>query len=554
MKRVLVMVAVLMLGAGICFSQDVIPSRISGVTLFTNQALVKREARLKVKEGLNEILLEVEVFNLDRDSVQAKVYGDGEIYSVQFREIHLKESPQENIRKLEEKIKKLEDERKALGDEIGVLGKKDTFLNSLIDFSQTQVPEDIKTQFPDTEDLQGVLSFLGKNLGEINKERQKLDLEIEELTKRIKVLQRELSSLKNYARKSKRVIEVLFNSLKDQDVRVEASYLVYNASWQPFYKVDVPLDLREVNLVMFSKIRQKTGEDWQDISLSVSNVIPLRGVALPSLSSWYLDIPRLRPMSRKSGFIGGEPLESEYDAFAPMKEKKAEVPVLAAIADEEAGFAHAQRKELPLSFEYDLTQQLDIESQDKETILPLFTKTLKGDFYYYVVPRVNPLTFLVCEASSDKEILSGYLNAYFGGRFVGKTYLSEKEPGEDFNVSLGADREVRVKLQKIKDKIKETFFGKIQRQTVVRELAFKITVENLKDKPIKIKVLDSVPVSKTDKIEVKDLKISPKPKEEDFQDREGVVLWEFRIDPGKERQINIEFTVTYPKDVNVAGL
>ena len=49
----------------------------------------------------------------------------------------------------------------------------------------------------------------------------------------------------------------------------------------------------------------------------------------------------------------------------------------------------------------------------------------------------------------------------------------------------------------------ETFFGKIERKTIVRTIAFKITVENLKDKPVTIKIVDSIPVSRTDKIEVK---------------------------------------------------
>jgi uncharacterized protein (TIGR02231 family) len=132
--------------------------------------------------------------------------------------------------------------------------------------------------------------------------------------------------------------------------------------------------------------------------------------------------------------------------------------------------------------------------------------------------------------------------------------LGEKKAGEEFNMSLGADREVKVKRERIKDKIKETFFGKIQRKTLIREMAFKITVENIKGKPIKIKVLDSIPVSRTDKIEVKDLKITPAPVEKNYQDKEGILLWEFELKPGGKQEINMEFVVTYPKGEPVFGL
>jgi uncharacterized protein (TIGR02231 family) len=221
---------------------------------------------------------------------------------------------------------------------------------------------------------------------------------------------------------------------------------------------------------------------------------------------------------------------------------------------EEAKFVQAQRKELPLSFEYKMPQALNIESRDKMTLLPIFSKTLKGEFVYFSVPKISPLTFLICSTNADKELLSGALNVHFGGRFIGKTYLAEKKPGEAFRMSLGADREVKVKREKIKDKVKETYFGKIGRKTIVRDMAFKITVENIKAKPIKIKVFDSIPISRTDRIEVKDLKITPVPAKKNYQNQEGVLLWEFKLKPGDKQEINIEFVVTYPKDASIFGL
>jgi len=547
MKKLLVTVFIFFLGTGFAFSQDIISSEIKEVTLFTNQALITKGADVKVKKGMNELLIGVDAFNVDRDSISVKVYGEGEVFSVQFKEIYLKEAPQENIKVLEQKIKELKDRKRRLLDEKSVLGKKEEFLDSLIEFSQTQVPQEIKTSFPKTEDLEKTLVFLGDSFQDINRKKEALDLEIEEIDKEIGVLEKELASIKRPRGETKRAIEVLFNSKRDQEIRLEASYIVYNAYWRPLYKVNVPLDLKEVDLIMFSNIRQKTGEDWKGINLTISNVIPLKGVALPSLNSWFLDLVRHEAKARRRMF-------APQQKFASRKALEEGIALEAEKTKEEADFVYAQRKELPLSFEYSLPQILNIESKDKETILPIFSKKLKGEFFHYVVPRISPLTFLVCKTSSDKELLSGPLNVYFGGRFIGKTYLSEKKPGEDFNLSLGADREVKVKREKIKDKVKETFFGKIKRQTIVREMAFKITVENLKEKTIKINIIDSIPVSKTDMIEVKDLKINPKPSKKDYQDREGVLFWELEVNPKEKEEIDIEFTVTYPKDTPIFGL
>jgi uncharacterized protein (TIGR02231 family) len=529
-----------------CFSQDTINSQIKEVILFSDQALVTRTAAANVKKGLNELNIELEVFNLDRDSIQALVFGKGEVYSVQVKEIYLKEEPQENIKALTKKIENLKDKKKSLNDERNVLMKKEEFLNSLLDFSKTQVPKDMQTSFPEIEDLDKTVTFLSEKYTDIINENEKLNLEIRELDKEIRVLEKELASLRRPSGKTKKVVEILFDSTKEQQVKIEASYLVYGALWNPFYKVDVALDLKDINLTMFSKINQRTGEDWENIKLSISNVVPLKGIGLPKLNSWILDLERHKAERRRGGF--GKAMMMKEAMIAD------DVDQFSIESEEPAEFVSARRKELPLSFEYQLPQDISIESKDKDTILPVFSKDITGEFFYYSVPKENALTFLICETKADKELLNGNLNAYFGGRFVGKTYLTEKKAGEEFSLNLGGDREVKVKRKKIKDKIKETFLKQFQRKTIIRDLAFKIDIENLKDKQIKIKILDTIPVSKTDRIEVKNIKITPSPSQRDYQDKEGLNLWEFNLKPRGKKEINIEFTITYPKDIIISGL
>lgn len=550
-KTILLILIGLVPSMSVSTAQAGVPSQIQEVTLFSNQALVTREAKIDVHEGLNEILLDVDAFRVDSDSVSARVFGDGELYSVQLKEIYLKEAPQENIRALEEKLRELNASRKALEDGKAVLKSKEQFLGSVIDFAKTQLPQDIKTSFPKTEDLEKTLTFLGSHFEQIHNQRQALNEKTESIDKEIKVVERELASLTRPRHKEKKGIEVLFNAKKDQQIRIEASYLVQNAFWQPIYKAAVPLDLKGVNLTMFSKIHQKTGEDWPNIDLAVSNVVPLRGASLPELPSWILDIPR--PIPREAIFSGRGGVRRK--AAEPLAEDRLEAMVAVGAPDaEEAEFVSAQRKELPLSFEYQMPGKLTIESKDKETMLPLFTKTLTGKFLHYAVPKRNPLPFLICKATVDKELLGGPMNVHFGTRFVGKTFVKEKKAGETFDLNLGADREVKIKRQKIKDKVKETFFGKFERDTVVRTMAFKITAENLKDKPLKMNILDNIPVSRTDRIKVEDVEITPEPTERNYQDKEGILLWSFGLKPKEAKEIDVSFVVSYPKDEPVSGL
>jgi uncharacterized protein (TIGR02231 family) len=220
----------------------------------------------------------------------------------------------------------------------------------------------------------------------------------------------------------------------------------------------------------------------------------------------------------------------------------------------EADFMTAVTHEHPLAFEYALARPLDIESRDKETIVPLLNKKLEGEFYYYAAPKHTPLTFLVCEARADAELLAGPMNIYLDGQYIGKTRIDSQTAGDAFRLNLGAVREIQVKRERITDKIKETYFGKLDRNTVVRSLAYRLTVSNHKDRRVKVKLVDHIPVSRTDKIEIRDLKMTPAPTASNYLGREGVMLWEYELAPQETRELVLEFDISYPKDSPPQGL
>jgi hypothetical protein len=69
-----------------------------------------------------------------------------------------------------------------------------------------------------------------------------------------------------------------------------------------------------------------------------------------------------------------------------------------------------------------------------------------------------------------------------------------------------------------------------------------------------LKLEDSIPVSKTDKIQVKDVKLTPAPDLRNYKDKEGVMLWNLKLSPGEKKDILIDFVVTYPADSPPFGL
>lgn len=220
----------------------------------------------------------------------------------------------------------------------------------------------------------------------------------------------------------------------------------------------------------------------------------------------------------------------------------------------EASFQQAEQKELPIAFEYELPQRISMNSGDDEIILPLYTRTMEGNFFIHSVPQKDPLAYLVCRALPDADLLAGRLNIHFGGRFVGGTALGEKKAGQDLLINLGAERGLKVDREKITDKLAETFFGRVERSIVARELEYRIRLENLKDEEARVELYDRIPVSETDRFQVKGLGLLPEPTVPDFQQREGVMKWEIRLKPKAIQEIRIRFFVKHPKDLKPQGL
>jgi hypothetical protein len=94
----------------------------------------------------------------------------------------------------------------------------------------------------------------------------------------------------------------------------------------------------------------------------------------------------------------------------------------------------------------------------------------------------------------------------------------------------------------------------VDRLSSAREVEYRIFIENLKDETVRIRLLDSVPVSKIDRIQIKGLETVPDPTTKDYQKREGVMLWDMHVPSKAVQEIRLKFFVKHPKDTPPQGL
>ena len=105
---------------------------------------------------------------------------------------------------------------------------------------------------------------------------------------------------------------------------------------------------------------------------------------------------------------------------------------------------------------------------------------------------------------------------------------------------LGRDKQVMVKREKMKDFTTKQFIGSKKEET----RGWKTTVKNNKTQAINMILLDQIPVSTLEEIEVTLINNSGAV----HNIETGKMKWEFSMEPGSSKEFELNYSVKYPKD------
>jgi uncharacterized protein (TIGR02231 family) len=209
-----------------------------------------------------------------------------------------------------------------------------------------------------------------------------------------------------------------------------------------------------------------------------------------------------------------------------------------------------------IAVSYTLTRPGTVKSDGAPYKFAVASQKLKADFTYTSYPRASREAYLGSRVTNapDQQLLPGEVHLFLSGDFVGTSGIDMVGPGEEFDLYLGADENVKVKREMVSKKVDQTIVGGIQSPAKKTTFVYKLTVENYKTRAISMRLFDALPVSEDDRIKVKILKVTPEPKSKDWEDRKGVWLWETRLDPKKKFEVDYQFIVEHPREMFVEGL
>lgn len=209
-------------------------------------------------------------------------------------------------------------------------------------------------------------------------------------------------------------------------------------------------------------------------------------------------------------------------------------------------YTSINENQLNVSFDIDIPY--DILSNGKAHSVALKEIKLPATYKYYAAPRVDKEAFLLAEINdySKYNLLPGEANIIFEGLYVGKTTINPNQTADTLNLSMGRDKKINIKREKVVDKSGTKFLSSYKEQTFTYDL----TVRNNKKEEIFMLLKDQYPLS-TDKEVTIELLEDGKAK---VNTETGILTWELKLAPNETKKIRISYKVKYPKDKVIDNL
>lgn len=529
-------------------------STISAVTVYTDRAVVTRSASVDLAGGTTELVFANLPQALNERSLQVSGRGTAQalILDVSAKQTYVDFTPNARVKELEDQLKGLGKQVRGLEDRTNLLNGMQTSLDRMEAALFAPPTKDVPR--PDLNQFTSSLNYLTEQKAKLATERAALDEQREELSNKINTLQQQLNELRGSGGKAFKTVTVRVSAPQAGSLDVALSYTVPGASWAPSYDARVLSADRAVALGYFGIVRQSTGEDWKDVALTLSTARPGLGGAAPVLSVWNVDVfnpivlrqaaldERRREMSAKMAAPAAVNMQAfTTNAVGDMAPAPEEKDAEMASATIEAGATSASFK---------IASAASVPSDNSPQKVPITSATLKANPEYLTVPKRLATAYLTAKVinTSDFPLLAGAMNVFLDGTFVATSSLRTVMAGEKFDLALGADEGISVKHKRVNRFTEDTGLTNSGKRITYEYL---ITVQNNKRTTERVIVADQIPLSRNEKIVVKQL--APAPGELKPTD-EGSLKWTLDLKPGEKRELTVKFTIEYPNDVNVAGL
>jgi uncharacterized protein (TIGR02231 family) len=509
-------------------------AKVKAATVYFNAAEISQTASAVIPAGTSEIVIKNVASYLNESSVQIGAPANVTVLSVQFTNNYISEfeidykSPA--IKRVSDSITIVQKEIQKVNNAINSENKTMQLLDKNQQISGANSGLNVAELMKMVDYYKNKQIEIANNINTLTDKQKKLNETLQKLNNKL-----EVDTSKEEKTSSGKLIVQVMNNIAGP-VPLEISYLTQSASWVPFYDLRTESVNAPINMMYKAQVVQNTGIDWKKVKLTLSSGYPNQNNQAPILSSWFLRNNANYGYNQRA--VANQLQSSAYGIMKAKKSAETAAPVMeeSSISD----FTTVTENQLNIAFDIDIPY--DILSNGKVHSVSLKEIKLPATYKYYAVPRAENEAFLLAEIAdySKYNLLQGEANIIFEGMYVGKTFIQPNQTSDTLNLSMGRDKKVSIKREKVADKSGTKFLSAKKEQT----FTYDITVRNNKKENVELLLKDQYPLTTNKEIEVELLQ-SDSAK---VNSETGILTWQLQLKPNETKKIRISYRVKYPKD------
>ncbi len=534
-----------------------VQSDIVEATVYTDRAALTRRAEVKIPAGSHTLIFEGLPANFYQDSLRADGRSRAKVTfgAVSHKRVSSADYIAPREKALNAQLVKLQDVRKSYQADKKALAVSKTFLESLGKNAALRENEKIAQVDLNPETWGAVSDNLTTKMAANLKRDLATDIQIRETSLQIQKVQAELNQLRT-GQKQTHIVSLPFESDSATTLTVDLSYQIGGAGWRPLYDARLDVKNADLDLIQYGSVWQRTGEDWEDVKLTLSTAQPSRGAGLPKLNPQWVSIFEPRPQKRlqKSGqvmnmmadfaevdSVSAAPAEDSLQRWRMLQEERVESK--RAVVNTEGFVA-----------EYAITGPATVKADGTQSKHLIGSFETENSLEVQVKPQYGLDAYLVAKTTlkGDASILPGQVSLFRDGAYIGKSNLPMLRPNDVQGLAFGIDDNVSVTRNILKDERSEA--GIITKDAVI-ERHFTTEVKNLHKTAVKIALLETIPVSKDERVNV--TIVNDKTTggyAQDIEDRKGVMRWPLELEPQESAKVDLGWKVSWPKGKSLSGV
>ncbi|MFJ5368786.1 mucoidy inhibitor MuiA family protein [Bosea sp. CER48] len=547
--------AALILAPGLASAAETeLPSRIDRVTVYPDGAVVTRLGRAELLQGVSQVVLRGLPATIDPASIRVEGKGSG-AFSVGAVDVRTTPGDARPVLDsvLEGKLKALRDDKGRFESQIAAIEAKRATIERFAQTGPDKLGPDGKA-LP-VADWPAVFEAIGTALVKVQDELRGVRGRLADVEAEIAALERARPQAGRPGA-PKRDVAIAVEAQQPVTAEFTVSYRVTGANWTPTYeaRLSTTAEKPEIALTRRAEIRQRSGEPWDDVALTLSTTRSAGDTRAPELSPMqvaFFEPPAIYESRARAGAAPAmmaarakAQAQAEAEALAAQSQRAAAAPAPARPAEVEVATIEAGAYQA--NFQVPARATIPPDGSPKTVVLT--QRKAEATLAARTVPELEQKAYLEAGFVHEEEapLLPGRVALHRDGSYVGMGQFGLVAPGDRLELGFGADDRIKVSYAPVKRRENEPgWLG--QSRTDQRE--FRTVVKSLHARPVKVTVLGRMPYTESTAITVETIAAqTTPPTEKQVGDRRGVSSWTFDLAPGAEKELKLAYRIKWPGD------